>query len=203
MFITIPLILIAISLFAIAVIVYGKISYLRKLSPESHEVGGNIIHDFFPELIAWLEQIPWHKYRQMSLRELEKGLRWMRLTFSKIDHASARLIQKIRRTHIATELEHTALKPEIPTDVLIPDNMEVVATPAEEDLKGQEQQLIIEIAQDPKNVELYEKLGDLYLKMDNAQDARESFEAGLGFDPDNKELARKYSELLNKLEVKH
>ena len=180
------------------VIVRRKMPYLRKLSPEAHEVSANIFDNFFPELILWFKQIPWHQYRQTSLQELEKGLRRMRLAFLKIDHASARLIQKVRRTHLATQLEHTA---SIQTEVVVPESMEIVAEPTPEDLKGQEQQLIIEIAQDPKNAGLYETLGDLYLKMNNIPDAKEAYEAGLGFGPDNQTLVRKYSRLLKKLET--
>lgn len=180
---------------------YRKFSYLVKLSPEAHEVSDNICEDFFPELISWFKRIPWHQYRQISLQELEKGLRRARLVFLKIDHVSARLIQKVRRTHLETNIEHNAsVQAEIQTDLVVPEHMEVVVEPAPEDLKGQEQQLIIEIAQDPKNAVLYETLGDLYLKMDNTSDAKEAFEAGLGFGPDNITLARKYSRLLKKLE---
>jgi len=201
LFITIPLILIGVSVIGIALIVRRKFAYLIKLSPEAHEVSDNIFEDFFPELISWFKKIQWHQYRQISLQELEKGLRRVRLVFLKIDHASARLIQKVRHTHLSTDLEHTAsIQAEIQTDLTVPEHMEIVAEPAPEDLKGQEQQLIIEIAQDPKNASLYETLGDLYLKMDNTTDAKEAYEAGLGFGPDNQALARKYSRLLKKLE---
>lgn len=169
--------------------------YLRKLSPEAHDVSDNMLEDFFPEMIAWFTQIPWHHYRKTSLQELEKGLRRMRLAFLKIDHASARLIQKVRHTHLSTDLKHT----EVTTELAIPEQMAVLAEPTSEDFKGLEQQLIIEIAQDPKNAGLYEKLGDLYLKMDNVHDAKEAYEAGLGFSPDNQDLARKYSRLLKKI----
>ena len=198
MFIIAPLILVGISVIGMVVIVRRKMPYLRKLSPEAHEVSANIFDNFFPELILWFKQIPWHQYRQTSLQELEKGLRRMRLAFLKIDHASARLIQKVRRTHLATQLEHTA---SIQTEVVVPESMEIVAEPTPEDLKGQEQQLIIEIAQDPKNAGLYETLGDLYLKMNNIPDAKEAYEAGLGFSPDNQALAHKYSKLLKEIEV--
>ncbi len=200
MFIITPLILIAVSIVGMAVIVSRKMTYLRKLSPESNEVSDNIFKDFFPELITWFNQIPWHQYRQVTLQEIEKGLRRMRLVFLKIDHASARLIQKVRHTHLATQLEHTtSIQSDVSTEVVVPEHMEIVAEPTPEDLKAQEQQLIIEIAQDPKNVNLYEKLGDLYLKMDIIPDAKEAYEAGLGFNPDNQTLARKYSALLKKI----
>jgi tetratricopeptide (TPR) repeat protein len=201
MFITIPLILIGASIVGMVIIVRRKMPYLRKLSPEAHDISDNILEDFFPELINWFRQIPWRQYRQSSLQELEKGLRRMRLAFLKIDHASARLIQKVRHTHLTTELEHKAsVEAEEAAELMIPENMSVVVEPTPEDLKGQEQQLIVEIAQDPKNAALYDKLGDLYLKMGSDQDAREAFEAGLGFDPNNQSMARKYSTLLKKLE---
>jgi len=203
LFIIIPLILIGVSIVGIALIVRRKFAYLIKLSPEAHEVSDNICEDFFPELISWFKQIPWHQYRQISLQELEKGLRRARLVFLKIDHASARLIQKVRHTHLATDLEHNAsIQAETKTDLTVPEHMEMVVEPAPEDLKGQEQQLIVEIAQDPKNASLYETLGDLYLKMDDTSDAKEAYEAGLAFGPDNQNLARKYSRLLKKLDEK-
>jgi len=202
MFITIPLILIGLSLIGITVIIQRKMPYLRKLSPEAHEVSENMLEDFFPELIAWFNQIPWHQYRQSSLQEVEKGLRRLRLVFLKIDHASARLIQKVRHINHAANIEHAvSVQSETSIEAVEPEKTAIVAEPAPEDFKGQEQQLIIEIAQDPKNVFLYEKLGDLYLKMGNLQDAREAFEAGLGFNPDNQNLARKYSGLLKKTEM--
>ncbi len=199
MFITIPLILIGLSLIGMTIVIRRKLLYLRKLSPEAHEVSDNMLEDFFPELIAWFSQIPWRQYRQSSLQELEKGLRRMRLVFLKIDHASARLIQKVRYTH----MEHTASSVQTApqAEVMVPEQMAIVSKPTLEDLKGQEQQLIIDIAQDHSNAGLYEKLGDLYLKMENTQDAKEAYEAGLGFNPDNSTLARKYSALLKKLEM--
>lgn len=201
MFIIIPLVLIGLSLVGMAVIVRRKMSYLRKLSPDAHEVGDNILEDFFPELFEWFNQIPWYQYRQTSLQELEKGLRWMRLAFLKIDHISVRLIQKVRHIHLSTQLEHEAsIQQEIPTETIAPEHVTAMA-PTLEDLKSQEQKLIVEIAQDPKNAGLYETLGDLYLKMNNIQDAKEAFEAGLGFSPDNQTLARKYSALLKKIET--
>ncbi len=202
MFIIIPLALIVLSLIGMLVVVRSKIPYLRKLSPESHEVSDNILHDFFPELMGWLNNIPWHKYYTVSLKELEKALRRMRLVFLKIDHVSARLIQKVRHTHLSNQIERSiAIQPEVTSEVSVIPPMEIVSEPTAEDLKGQEQQLIIEIAQDPKNAGLYEKLGDLYLRMDSASDAKEAFEAGLGFNPNNQALAQKYSGLLKKLEI--
>ncbi len=195
MFILIPLILIVISMIGVGIIVRPKLPYLRKLSPEAHEVGEHLIQDYFPELMHWLANIPWREYRKNTLQEVEKILRRIRLMLLKIDHASDRLIRKVRRTHIA---DHVHLPPAEEKPVVIPSS---AAQPTPEDLQAREQQLIIEISQDPKNPQLYETLGDLYVKMGSDQDAKEAYEAALGFAPDNQVVARKYSVLLKKTEV--
>lgn len=199
MFIIVPSILIGISLIGIALIVRRKLSYLRKLSPDSHEVGEHLWDDYFPELIHWLGHTKWRESRQAVLRETEKLLRRMRLVLLKVDHISDRLIKKVRRVHLTGHLENTASQLGNNETLAIEPSKPAEITP--EDLKAREQQLIIEIAQNPKNPELYETLGDLYVKMGSAQDAQEAYEAALGFDPDNQALARKYSVLLKKTET--
>jgi tetratricopeptide (TPR) repeat protein len=204
MFILVPLALIAISLLAIVVIVQRKLPYLRKLSPESHRVGEHPVEDYFPELVHWLKGIQWREYQQAILREVEKLLRRSRLVISKIDHISDRLIKKVRKIHLTNQLEYTApLLLEKPVEDVVPQNTIAFMEPSMEDLKAREQQLIIEIAHDPKNAELYEILGDLYIKMQSSQDAKEAYEAALGFNPDNQVVARKYSVLLKKEETVH
>ncbi|MEK9157578.1 MAG: hypothetical protein AAB638_00095 [Patescibacteria group bacterium] len=194
MFIIIPTILIGISIVGMVVIVRRKMPYLRKLSPEAHIAGDSLFGDFFPELVEWYGSINIKDYRQASLREIEKVLRRMRLVFLKIDHASDRLIKKVRHTHLTAELENTH-------EVVVPEPVVVPEISVEEDLKAREQQLIIDISQDPKNSALYETLGDLYMKMESVSDAKEAYEAALGFNPDNLGIARKYSALLKREEV--
>ncbi len=202
MFIIVPLIFIVGSLVGMAIIVRRKLPYLRKLSPESHEFGEHIFSDFFPELVGWFKGIKWHEYNQISLRETEKLLRRLRLVVLKVDHVSERLIRKVRRTHITAHLEQVATEAEKPVEPLVPDHTVVLPLqPTHEELKAREQQLIIEISQDPKNSGLYETLGDLYLKMSSIPDAKEAYEAALGFNPDNLVIARKYSALLKKTDI--
>jgi uncharacterized protein HemY len=201
MFILVPLILIVISLVAMAGIIQRKLPYLRKLSPDAHLVGEHPLQDYFPELMQWLSQIKWREYRQASLREIEKFLRRIRLVLLKVDHISDRLIKKIRRVHLTNHMEQVVPKIEKPVEAVAPQAPVAFLEPTIEDLKAREQQLIIEIAQDPKNAELYEILGDLYMKMESSQDAREAYEAALGFNPDNQVVARKYSVLLKKGET--
>ncbi len=202
MFITLPLLLIAGSIIGIVLIVHRKLPYLKKLTPESHELGESIFHDFVPEIVPWFDQARMRHYRQITLKELEKFLRQLRVISLKIDHMSDSLIKKIRRLHITTHLEHAAVQQkseESPPLVTVPAGPSVKDTA--EELKSQEQKLIIEIAQNPKDPQLYETLGDLYLKMKNDHDAKEAFEAALGLNPHDQALARKYSRLLKKPEA--
>ena len=68
-----------------------------------------------------------------------------------------------------------------------------------EDMKKEEQRLIIEIAKNPKDFKLYEILGDVYLKTNNLSDAKESYEAAIELNPHNEELQKKLSQLIEKM----
>jgi len=199
LYIIIPLLLIAGSLLGVTIIVRRKMPYLRKLSPEAHQVGDSILRDYFPELVAWFRSIKWHENRQAALRETEKFLRRMRLVFLKFDHLSERLIKKVRKVHLSSDFkaktENVSLNKEVPA---APQGGTAPALETPESLKAREQELIIEISQDPKNASLYETLGDLYLKINSDIDAREAYEAALAIEPNNQIVARKYSSLLKK-----
>ncbi|HVZ10819.1 MAG TPA: tetratricopeptide repeat protein [Candidatus Paceibacterota bacterium] len=200
MFILIPAVGIIASLAGIAYIVSRKMPYLKKLSPDIHERGETIFHDFFPEIVDWTRTIHLKEIRQAFLRETEKAVRRLRIASMKIDTAADNLIKRIRREHASGKMElqtltEEAMMPAVPAAPSLP------AAPTMEDLKAKEQQLIIEIAKNPKDIELYIALGDLYLEMHNTEEAKESYEAALALDPSNPELARKYSQLLKKTEV--
>lgn len=199
MFILFPLFLILASILGITIIAYRKMQYLKKLTPESHEVGDTIFHDLFPEMIHWFKHGHVKEYRQSFLKEIEKLLRRLRLASLKVDHASDALIKKIRKVHLSNHLEQQALRDtrmlENPPSVL---NDPVEIEDPLKDLKDQEQQLIIEIAKNPKDASLYERLGDLYMSMHNREEAIEAYEAALGFNPINDVLAQKYSQLLKR-----
>ncbi|OGN17523.1 MAG: hypothetical protein A3C88_01120 [Candidatus Yanofskybacteria bacterium RIFCSPHIGHO2_02_FULL_50_12] len=190
MFIIVPLTLIIGSLAGIAIIVYRKLPYLKKLTPESHEVGVSMIHDLFPELVDWITRFDLQEYKQQSLRELEKMLRKLRVASLKIDNLADLLIKRIRKVHLSRHLEQVAEK----SAELEPVESKVESLANQ--WKAQEQKLIVDIAQNPKDPHLYEVLGDLYMKINNMADAKEAYEAALGLIPNDEGLARKYSKLL-------
>lgn len=59
------------------------------------------------------------------------------------------------------------------------------------DFMIEEQKYIQIIAQDPKNIFAYQKLGSLYLEQDNQEDAKAAFKQILKLDPDNQEAKNK------------
>ena len=59
----------------------------------------------------------------------------------------------------------------------------------------------VEIAKNPKDSRLYEVLGDLYVKMNNFSDAKESFEAAMELSPHDEGLQKKYSQVLKKMVI--
>ena len=212
MFIIVPLLLIIGSLSGIAIIVHRKLPHLKKLIPETNESGNGIVKDFFPELFAWFGSMEFKSYKQLSLTEVEKFLRRLRVMSLKIDHMSDSMIKKIRKVQLTNHLEKAVI--ERPSPDVEPKRAErssqdqtgqSMAQHSDNigigTLKAREQKLIIDIAQNPKDSELYEELGDLYLKMNSAQDAKESYEAALELNPSDIALARKYSRLLKNTEV--
>lgn len=199
MYLLVPFLLIIFSAAGIALVIYRKMPYLKKLTPESHEVGDSLFYDFFPELSEYIDEAKFKELKKNFLKELEKLVRRLRVVTLKMDHISDRLIKSLRRSHITAHLEHKALleeKTEEPVTTPAP----VSAEPSQEELKAREQQIIIEIAKNPKDPVLYNQLGDLYLAMHNVEEARESFEAALALTPNDLVLARKYSQLIKKTE---
>ena len=195
MYLVIPFSLIVASIIGITVIIYRKMPYLKKLTPESHEVNGNLFESFFPEFASHIDQAKIKEYKKNFLLELEKLVRRMRVVTLRMDHLSEKVIKSLRRGHLTAHMEHRALMDEkTPEAVIVPEKLE----PTQEDYKAQEQKIIIEIAQNPRDPALYDKLGDLYIAMHNIDEAKESFEAALALNPNDLALARKYSQIIKK-----
>lgn len=192
MFLIIPLALVFAALVGITVIVWRKMPYLRKLMPESHQVGTTVLHDFAPELIDWFQSIPWRQYLRNALVELEKFLRRARLVMSWLDRVSDQFIHKVRRVHqetarqheqiIAERAEEAAVKQEEPDEIDMDDP---------EQLKQEEQRLIVAIAQNPKDAELYSRLARVYMRLQNYTDAIEALEQAVKNAPEDEMLAKR------------
>src|SRR3989344_9178074 len=153
-------------------IVWRKMPYLRKLTVTDVQSGQSIWSDLFPELASGVNSTRLKHYRGVWLLELEKVLRRLRVMSMKMDRMSDSLIKRIRNV---TERKHPAgstSSPQVlPAAVLKTEEQTKQATTDE--MKREEQRLIIEIAKNPKNSALYDVLGDLYVKMSNFADAKE------------------------------
>ena len=200
LFILIPIAVAVVALIGAGIIVGKKLTYLRKLNPESHEVGVSLWHDMFPEAINTANKIQVREHWSNWLTELEKALRQTRVWFSKLDRWWAGIINRVR----------TAREDSMPEDVQTPLADEVTPVPAVEasvrivskkskldpqKLKEEEQRLIVEIAQNPKDGLLYETLGDVYVQMGNFNDAIESFKAAISLNPEDQGLKNKLSQV--------
>lgn len=209
MFILIPLMLILASVVGVSVIIFRKMPYLNKLTPEIHlpvmsvnarplNMLGNFLTDLVPEFHEGIGYLKLKEHGHLWLIELEKFLRRLRVVSLKMDRMAETWINKIRKGH-ASRMSTSFIK----------DGKKVVETPIVkvqlvpqitlEDMKREEQRLIIEIAKNPKDSRLYEILGDLYVKMNNISDAKESFEAAIELNPNSETLQKKLSQVSEKL----
>ena len=205
MFILIPLILILASVVGVFVIIFRKMPYLNKLTPETHistqvSIGREILDDLLPELLGVFKNLKLREYGNLWFIELEKFLRKLRVVFLKIDRISDAWIKKIRNGNISRTTTSNVSDKTEEIEVSAP-KIQSAPVITMEDMKKEEQGLIIEIAKSPKDSRLYETLGDLYIKMNNLSDAKESFEAAIELNPHSEELQKKHSRLVKKMVV--
>ncbi len=213
MYIIVPLSLILLSAVGIFWIVWRKIPSLDKLAASDQGFNGanldirsgswkDLFSDFFPEAHEGLEKLKLKEHLVLWLLELEKSLRKMRLFFLKIDRLSESLIKKIRLIHLSNKpYNEVQAKPEIIKRSSV---QSASIKPREEisqfDLsRKEEQRLILEIAKNPKDPNLYDILGDTYMRMKNFEDAKESYEAAIELNPGNNELLKKRSQAVEKV----
>lgn len=205
MFILIPLLLVLISLAGISIIILRKVPFLKRLSSEVNETSGDLFSDFFPEIAMKFKSVNWREYKDVTLGELEKFLRKIRLVFSKIDRWAYSLIKSVRDIKSDNEIKIEAAAAEekdaSDKEKEAADKKNGAVNGGVDSLKKEEQELIIEIAKNPKEAGLYEKLGDVYMRMSNHQtDAKDSYEAGLKLEPENRSIKAKHSKVVEKIE---
>lgn len=187
MFVLIPLIFLFVSLVGIFYIVWKKMPYLKKLAIDGAGEGHDFWSGFFPGVSSWVKSIDLEVHKVTWMKEFEKFVRRLHIISLRLDNFTNLLLHKIRTKN--GEVKNGAVKAQFekteengkPKTVINP--LEI--------LKKEEQRLIIEIAKDPKNPDLYRKLGDLYLELKNLKDAEESFLVALDLDPDDLESKNK------------
>ncbi len=214
MYIIIPFFLILFSALGVLFIIWRKTPALSESISQGQSLNEGVsgvrsvawkdlFHDFFPEANKGIEKMELKEHAAVWLLEVEKFLRKTRLLFLKIDRLSETLIKKIRRFHLSNRPNKDVLasSPIIKEDA----TSSYMGVKKKEEssqldtLKKEEQRLILEIAKNPKDPNLYHVLGDLYFKMNNFEDARESYQAAMELSPGNEELAKKHSQAVEKM----
>jgi tetratricopeptide (TPR) repeat protein len=185
------------------VIVFRKMPYLNKLTPETHMpvrtgVMGDFLADLLPEFSEVVKGLKLKEYVHPWLVELEKFLRKLRVVSLKMDRISESWIKKIRKGH-GFRTTHSSIAEKTEAEETRVLKVQPAPKTSLEDMKREEQRLIIEIAKNPKDAKLYEILGDLYIKINNFSDAKESFDAAIELNPHNEELQKKRSQVLQKM----
>lgn len=196
MYILIPLIIIAVSAAAMIAIVWRKFPYLKKLPVEAVHEGTDLWAGFFSEARHYLKKIDFGSYRDLFFKELEKFLRRLRVVSLKLDRFTHHLIDKIRINENGKEAAGRLALSEESKEEIVP---VAVILSAEEKQKKEEHALIIEVAKNPKNAELYKKLADLYILSENFPDAAEALKTAFKLDPDDKKTEVKLRAVIKSL----
>lgn len=179
-----------------AVIIGRKFPYLKKLPVDSSTAPGpGLWEGFFPEARHYWKKIDLGLYRDLFFKELEKFLRRLRLVSLKLDSFTHRLIAKVRTNgaeknsveHLTSLSTGGSESKDQDENVLV----SMIELSVEEKQKKEEHALIIEVAKNPKNPELYKKLAHLYVLAENFSDAAEALETALKLDPEDKKSAAK------------
>ncbi len=204
MFLLIPLLMACVSLAAVFYIISRKFVYLKKLSPEfieSRITQHNFCSAFFEDIIDYSKGFNIRAHSLDLLAEFEKALRKLRLFVLKLDVVSHDLIKKIRsaaqhQKHMIIEHQSARDQAELASDsadgVII---RHQYAATYEQSLREEEQTLIMSIAKDPRNADLYKKLGIIYMRTTEFEDALQSFETAAKLDPGDISVKRRLSEV--------
>ena len=187
-YILIPAGIFVIAITGIWLMISRKFVYLRRLFPDAISDPEPTIRTFwsgfFPEVVTWFGKINWREYRVRFMTEFEKMLRRMRLIFLKTESVIHKFSLRLRRSTKRHE-ELLVREEEAKTEEIISELKHTTSVTSPIDPKEEEQHLIMEIAKDPKDPLLYQRLGDIYLKTGELENARQSFETVLQLDPEN------------------
>ncbi len=192
MFFILPLSLALVSLIGIIVVVYRKMPYLRKLSPEAHPAGQTVIHDYAPELVDWAAAVPWRRFLHNVLVEFEKLLRKGRLLMSSLDRASDKVIRKVRTVHQETAKQEEAIVAQREEDAAhLAEEPDKIDMGNLDQLRQEEQRLIVAIAQNPKDIDLFIQLARVYIGLESFGDAAEALEVALKLRPEDENIQKR------------
>lgn len=165
-------------------------------------MGATLFHDLAPEAIERARAIPWRQYLHRIATETEKFLRGARQAMSAVDQMSDTLVRKIRRVGQQAAASHekavAQLEQEREERQAEPD-LDAVDFDDPEQLRQEEQRLIVAIAQNPKDATLYSDLAKVAMRLGNHGDAVEAMEQAVKLEPENDQ----YRKRLERAKRKH
>ena len=173
MFLIIPLILIVGSAWGIGYIFRPKIKELqgKENLPQIEESFWRLM---FPEFFNFWDRIDFGGFKKNFLNDYEKFLRRVKILSLKAHNLTDKLLEKKQKA---------AGKPEFREEVKLINGQKTVNIY----FKTKENNLISEIAKNPKDRNLYKTLGALYLENQMYDDAKEVFNVVLELDPNDEE----------------
>lgn len=196
LYLTIPFGIALVAAIVLVVMVWRKMPYLRKLTPESHEVGDTVVHDLAPEAVDWLRGIPWRQYLHRTLAELEGWLTRLRTAMFALGKVSDTALKSVRRAGQQAAKSHevavTKLEEEKKErEQVVERDLDEVDMDDPEELKAEEQRLIVAIAQNPKDHALYSDMARVSLRLHSYQDAVEALEQAVRLEPGNEQYLKR------------
>jgi len=174
MFFWIPLILIFSGVFGIGYIVWPKFREV-KAKGDLSEVKEDFWHSMFPELKHFfnLAQSKFKVFKQNVAVDYEKFLRRVKILSLRTHNLTDKLLEKRQKNGVKTEFKEASS----------PSNGQAVNAY----FKAKENNLIAEIAKNPKDKNLYKSLAVLYMESKMYDDAEEAYNVVLELDPNDAE----------------
>jgi tetratricopeptide (TPR) repeat protein len=189
------------SVLGITLLVMRKFPYLRRLTPEVLDKNRDprgFWGELFPEAAQRLKPVKLIKHRVDLMSFFGKIVSSIRILFRKVESRMKGLAENMKRkTENDTKIITNELKKEKAQEVAAKRASQVDGQ-SQEGLKQLEQDLIIEVAKNPKNPVIYEKLADVYVKMGQTEDAIQSMETAVKLNPENKSYQNRLHQLLGK-----
>ncbi|MBI4117454.1 MAG: hypothetical protein HY451_02110 [Parcubacteria group bacterium] len=182
MFLLIPLILIASSGAGIVYIVWPKIKEIREGEITS-EIKEDFWHLIFPELFRFLSltRSKFVIFRQNAAVDYEKFLRRIKILSLKTHNLTNKLLERRQKERRRAERrQETEPESDFWKGGGTLDSRKSI-------FKTKENNLIAEIAKSPKEKNLYQVLGALYLENQMYDEAKEVFDVVLELDPNDSE----------------
>ncbi len=150
---------------------------------------------FFSGFFAFTKDINIREQFVHLLHEFERSLRKLRIFALRIDSAMSSWINKIRTTKKRQQDEISKYQDGNPEQEAVIYRHKH-AQEEQKRLHEEEQVLIMAIARNPRDPDLYIRLGDIYMHTGEFEDASESYKQALVLRPDNVTIKKRLDRLL-------